>query len=85
MLDQGVSANTPQADGATALHWAAHWDDTVMADALVGAGADVDAANDFGATPLWLACLNGSEAMVADPAGGRRRCERRAAFRRNGA
>ena len=65
LLDQGVSANVRQADGATALHWAAHWDDAAMADALVRAGVDVDAANDFGATPLWLACLNGSAAMVA--------------------
>ena len=65
LLDQGTSAKTRQADGATALHWAAHWDDAAMADALVRAGADVDMANDFGATPLWLACLNGSEAMVA--------------------
>ena len=65
LLEQGVSANTRQPDGATALHWAAHWDDATMADALVAAGADVDAANDFGATPLWLACLNGSETMVA--------------------
>ena len=64
LLDQGVAANTRQADGATALHWAAHWDDAAMADALVRAGADVDAANDFGATPLWLACLNGSGMMV---------------------
>ena len=64
LLEQGVSANTRQADGATALHWAAHWDDAAMADALVRAGADVDAANDFGATPLWLACRNGSAAMV---------------------
>ena len=65
LVEQGVSANVRQADGATALHWAAHWDDAAMADALVRAGADVDAANDFGATPLWLACLNGSAAMVA--------------------
>ncbi len=64
LLEQGASANTRQADGATALHWAAHWDDAAMADALVRAGADVDAANDFGATPLWLACRNGSAAMV---------------------
>ena len=84
LLEQSVSANTPQADGATALHWAAHWDDTIMADALIGAGADVDVANDFGATPLWLACLNGSDAMVRDPAGGRRRCERGAALGRDG-
>ncbi len=65
LLDQGVSADTRQADGATALHWAAHGDDAAMAEALVRAGADVDAANDFGATPLWLACLNGSAAMAA--------------------
>ena len=65
LLAQGVSANARQADGATALHWAAHWDDAAMAEALVRAGADIDAANDFGVTPLWLACLNGSEAMVA--------------------
>ncbi len=65
LLEQGVSANTRQADGATALHWAAYWDDAAMADALVRAGAPVDAANDFGVTPLWLACLNGSETMVA--------------------
>ena len=64
LLEQGVSADARQADGATALHWAAHWDDATMADALLGAGADVDAANDFGATALWLACRNGSEAMV---------------------
>ena len=64
LLDQGASENTREADGATALHWAAHWDDAAMADALVRAGADVDAANDFGATPLWLACVNGSAAMV---------------------
>ena len=64
LLVQGASANSRQADGATALHWAAHWDDAAMADALLGAGAAVDATNDFGVTPLWLACLNGSEAMV---------------------
>ena len=65
LLEQGVPANARQADGATALHWAAHRDDAAMADALIGAGVDVDAANDFGATPLWLACVNGSDTMVA--------------------
>ena len=65
LLEQGLPANARQADGATALHWAAHWDAAAMADALVRAGAAVDAANDFGVTPLWLACLNGSETLVA--------------------
>ena len=49
---------------ATALHWAAHRDDAAMADALVVAGAAVDATNDLGVTPLWLACLNGNAALV---------------------
>lgn len=64
LLDTGQSANTPQPDGATALHWAAHWDDSAMANDLLAAGADVDAANDFGVVPLWLAALNGSASMV---------------------
>jgi len=34
------------------------------ADLLIRAGARVDAANDLGATPLWMASLNGSAAMV---------------------
>jgi ankyrin repeat protein len=32
---------------------------------LIRAGARVNAANDLGATPLWNASLNGSDAMVA--------------------
>jgi ankyrin repeat protein len=35
-----------------------------MAEALIRADAAVDSANDFGVTPLWLACENGSAAMV---------------------
>ena len=64
LLAAGVDVNTPQADGATALHWAAHWDDGDTAELLIHAGADVNAANDHGITPLSLACLNGSAAMV---------------------
>ena len=54
-----------QGDGATALHWAAHWDDAAIAEPLISAGADVNAADDHGVTPLALACLNGSDTMVA--------------------
>ena len=35
-----------------------------MADALLAATADAGAANEFGATPLWLAAQNGSATMV---------------------
>ncbi len=64
LLDQQVSADTAALDGATALHWAAHWDDLEMADLLIGASANVNATNDFGVAPLMLACVNASAAMV---------------------
>ena len=35
-----------------------------MADVLIRAGADANAANDFGMTPLSHACTNGSAALV---------------------
>jgi ankyrin repeat protein len=64
LLQQGVPVNARLEDGATALHWAAHWDDIEVADALIAAGADVNVANELGATPLQLACINGSAAMI---------------------
>jgi ankyrin repeat protein len=36
-----------------------------MAQVLVEAGADVDVANQLGATPLWLAALNGASQLTA--------------------
>ena len=64
LLQQHVDVNTPQADGATPLAWAAHWDDLETADLLIRAGANVNAANSYGVTPLSLACTNQSTAMV---------------------
>jgi ankyrin repeat protein len=64
LFGQRADANAKLADGSTALHWAAHWDDLETADLLLGAGANVNAVNDYGATPLWLACTNGNAAMV---------------------
>ena len=64
LLQQKMPVNAPQADGATAIQWAAYQDDLEMADMLIAAGADVQAANREGATPLSLAALNGSAAMV---------------------
>lgn len=60
-----VDVNTPQPDGATALHWAAHWDDADTAALLIRAGANVNAADDYGVTPLALAAENGGRAVVA--------------------
>ena len=64
LVDERVDVNAPQADGATPLHWAAHWDDLETAELLIAAGARVDAANDYGVAPLALASTNGSLAMV---------------------
>ncbi len=63
-IDQGVGVNTTSPDGATALHWAAHWGTTDLAERLLSAGALVDASNELGITPISIACRNGSEAMV---------------------
>jgi ankyrin repeat protein len=65
LIQQGRDVNQPQADGGTALHWAAHWDDTEMARRLVTAGARPNAVNDYGVTPLFLAAEEGHAQMVA--------------------
>ena len=64
LVKQGTDVNTAEADGATALHWAAHFNDIAAADALLAAGAQVNIANDYGVTPLMLAAENGSADMV---------------------
>jgi ankyrin repeat protein len=64
LLKQRVDVNTPQGDGATALHWAAHLDDLTIADVLIRSGARVNVVNDDGAAPLHLACMNRGGSMV---------------------
>jgi ankyrin repeat protein len=64
LLRQGVDVNTARADGATALLYAAHWNDLEMADLLIKAGARVNNAEDHGVTPLARACENISVGMV---------------------
>jgi ankyrin repeat protein len=64
LLKQRVNVNAAQGDGATALHWAAHWDDVEMVELLIRAGSDVNAANDYGVTALALACENQNSQLV---------------------
>jgi uncharacterized protein len=64
LIAQHADVNTPLPDGATALHWAAQWDDVATADLLLKAHANVDATSVYGVTPLSLACVNGSGVMV---------------------
>lgn len=65
LLDKHVDVNAAQADGATAIHWAAYRQDLETANLLLRAGAVVKVANRDGATPLSLASTNGDAAMIA--------------------
>ncbi len=62
---QAGGVNDPQADGSTALLWAVHWNNPEAVDALLAAGADPILATRLGATPLYLAAMNGNSALVA--------------------
>jgi ankyrin repeat protein len=59
-----ADVNAPQADGATALHWAVYSEDVATVDLLLKAGANPKAANGFGATPLSMAAETGNPAIV---------------------
>jgi uncharacterized protein len=65
LLQQKADVGVPQADGTTALMWAAHWGDLEIASLLLAAGANPSAANRDGATPLFLAAENGNAAIIA--------------------
>lgn len=64
LIEQHKNVNAAQADGTTALHWAAHWDNPELADILIRAGADAKAANRDGATPMFLAAQNGDATLI---------------------
>ena len=64
LINEGADVNMAYPDGATALHWAAHWSAIDLAESLLNAGALVDVVNELGITPIAIACRNGSEAMV---------------------
>jgi len=59
-----ADVNAPQVDGTTALHWSVHHDDLATTKALLAAGANASATNNYGVPPLSLACVNGNEGIV---------------------
>ena len=64
LLKRGADVNAQQADGATALQWAAYRGDAGLAELLLKAGAKPGLANHDGATPLWLAAARGDAAVI---------------------
>ncbi|MEO8314901.1 MAG: ankyrin repeat domain-containing protein [Pseudomonadota bacterium] len=64
LLKSGADVNAQQADGATALQWAAYRGDAKLAELLLKAGAKPGLANHDGATPLWLAATRRDAAVI---------------------
>ena len=64
LLKAGANARETDADGTTALHWAAHFDDLELTKALLKAGADARAVNQYGATPMSSAAEIGSKDVL---------------------
>jgi uncharacterized protein len=64
LVQSGADVKAVQADGATALHWAAYHGDVSLASLLLEAGAEVAAPNRNGSTPLWLAASQGDAPMI---------------------
>ena len=64
LLKQKANVNAAEADGFTALHWAAQRDDVQLVELLLAAGANAKAANRYKVTPLYLAAMNGNAVMM---------------------
>ena len=64
LLKQKANVNATEADGFTALHWAAQRNDVQLVELLLGAGANAKASTRYNITPLYLASVNGNPAMM---------------------
>jgi ankyrin repeat protein len=64
LLQQHADVNAPQADGATALHWAIYREDLETAELLIRVGANPRAVNRDKASVLSLACINGNADLI---------------------
>lgn len=64
LLNEHADVNAAQADGMTALHWAALRGDADATRLLIAAGADVGATNRYGVAALSLACQTGNTDIV---------------------
>ena len=64
LLKDGADVHAPDADGSTALHWAAQRNHLQLVGLLLDNGANAGAASRYNITPLYLAALNGSSPVI---------------------
>jgi ankyrin repeat protein len=76
LIAQRVDLNAADAEGSTALHWAARFERPEIVDLLAAAGANPRAATRYHVTPLSLAAATGNDVIIerllkagADPNG----------------
>lgn len=65
-LDERKTSPPPQPDGTTALHWAVHHEQLDVVQLLLEKGWQADRKNDYGISPLILACENGNPAIIRE-------------------
>lgn len=63
-IDETDDLSKPQADGMTALHWAIWYEEVSASLLLIESGANVNAKNRYGVSPLALACTSGNAVIV---------------------
>ena len=64
LLDRGANPNAREADGSTALSWAAIRGNAEIASRLLEAGADPNLRNALGVSPLSIAIENGATGVT---------------------
>ncbi len=77
--------NQPTADGSSALHWAVYYNDAELVNQLIKAGANVNAKNLFGASPMSEAAVVGNVKVLKALLDGGRGCRVRERRRADGA
>src|SRR5688500_19478962 len=64
LLEQRADVNATSGDGTTALHWAVFHGDVELVDRLIKAGANLNARNEFGSSPVSEAATSGNVAVL---------------------